>query len=155
MVFLLSADGEHLELPQGCQGAFRGSGRNVGFLSRPNSGKGPQLALRGESPGFSQVAAANLGFLSNYDWELRDTFVGPQEIPVSLCVVSGLSGFLCSRSQVRGPHLELRPERQGSSPEPTWISGFLWSFNRGVRSRVVWRHEVRSLRELAKQCKAS
>ena len=58
-VFLSSADGdvrELLEVPQGCQGPFQGSGGKVGFLSRHDSGKGPQIALRGESPGFSQVA---------------------------------------------------------------------------------------------------
>ena len=39
-----------------------------------------------------------------------------------------------------GPHLELRLEPQGASPVLTWISGFLWSFNRGVRPRLMWRH---------------
>ena len=38
------------------------------------------------------------------------------------------------------PHLDLRLEPQGSSPVLTWISGFLWSFNRGVRPCLVWRH---------------
>ena len=31
-------------------------------------------------------------------------------------------------------------EPQDSSPLPTWISGFLWSFQRGVRPRLLWRH---------------
>ena len=35
---------------------------------------------------------------------------------------------------------ELRLEAQGSSPVLTWISGFLWSFNTGVRPRLVQRH---------------
>ena len=113
---------------------------DVEFLSRCPSGKGPHRALRGESPGFSQVAAANLGFLSNYDWELRDTFVGPQEIPVSILAARGFSGFLCSRCWGRGPYLDLKLESQGSSPVPTWISGFLWSFQRGVRPLLMWRH---------------
>ena len=39
------------------------------FLSRRRNGKGPQLALRGESPGFSQVA---MRFLSSYDGDLRE-----------------------------------------------------------------------------------
>ena len=58
--FLSSGDGyvgELLELPKGCQVPFRGSRGKVGFLSRCCSGKGPHLALRGESPGFSRVAA--------------------------------------------------------------------------------------------------
>ena len=47
-VFLSSADGdvgELLELPQGCQRTFRGSGGKVGFLSRCHSGIVTQLAL--------------------------------------------------------------------------------------------------------------
>ena len=59
----------------------------VGFLSRRHSGKGPNLTLRGESPGFSQILAGNLGFLSSYDGDLRDPLVGPQEILVSMSVV--------------------------------------------------------------------
>ena len=80
-MFLLRADGdigELLELPKGCQGPFQGSGGKVGFLSRHRSGKRPQLALRGESPGFSQVA---MRFLSSYDGDLRDRLAGPQGDP--------------------------------------------------------------------------
>ena len=70
-MFLSNADrdvGELLVLPQGCQGCFRGSLGNVVFLSRRHSGKGHQLALRGQSPGFSRLA---VGFLSCYEGELR------------------------------------------------------------------------------------
>ena len=132
--------GELLELPQGCQGPFRSSRGKVGFLLRCRSGKGPHLALSGESPGFSRVAAGKLGSLSSYYLDLRDTLVGPQESPVAMRVARGLLGFLCSRCLSRGPHLELRREPQGSSPELTWISGFLWSFQRGVRPLLMWRH---------------
>ena len=82
-MFLLSADGdvrELVELPQGCQGPFWGSGGKVGFLSRHHRGKGTQLALRGESPGVSHVAA---GFLLSYDGDLSDPLVGLQGGPVS------------------------------------------------------------------------
>ena len=64
-MFLLRANGnvgELLELPQECQGNFLSSGGKVGFLLRCLSRIGPQLALRGESPGFPPVAA---GFLSS------------------------------------------------------------------------------------------
>ena len=132
--------GELLELPQGCQGPFRSSRGKVGFLLRCRSGKGPHLALSGESPGFSRVAAGKLGSLSSSYLDLRDTLVGPQESPVAMRVARGLLGFLCSHCWDRGLHLELRPEPQGSSPMPTWISGFLWRFHRGVRHRLVWRH---------------
>ena len=70
-----------LELHQGCQGPFRGSGGKVGFLLRHNSGKGPPLTLRGESPGFSRVVAANLGFLFSYDGIIRDPLLWFQESP--------------------------------------------------------------------------
>ena len=45
---------------------FRVSRGNVGFPLRCCSRKGPQLALRGEYHGFSQVAAGNMGFLSSF-----------------------------------------------------------------------------------------
>ena len=152
MVFLLSADGEHLELPQGCQGAFRGSGRKVGLLSGPNSGKGPQLALRGESPGFSRVAA---GFLSSYNRDIRDPLVGPQGVPVSTRVVRGPLVFLCSHCWGRGPHLELRPEPQVSSPWPTWISGSSGVSTRESALISCGARLVCSTLEPEKQCQAS
>ena len=79
-MFLLRADGdigELLELPKGCQGPFQGSGGKVGFLSRRPRRKGPQLALRGESPGFSRVA---VGFLWSEDGDLRDPHMGLMEV---------------------------------------------------------------------------
>ena len=90
--FLLSGDGyvgELLELHQGCQGPFRGSKRKVGFLSPPRRGKGPQLALRGESPGFSRVVAANMGLLSSYDGNLRDLLMFLQGSQVFMPVARG------------------------------------------------------------------
>ena len=142
-MFLSSGDGyvgEHLEFHQGCQVPFHISRRNVVFLSRHCSGKGPHLALRGESRGFSRIASGRLGFLSSCDGDLRGPLVLPQESQVSVRVARGLSGFLSSRCRSIGPHLSLRLEPQGSSPVLTWISGFLWSFNRGVRPCLVWRH---------------
>ena len=64
----------------------------------------------------------------------------PQESQVSIRVARGLSGFLSSRCRGIGPHLELRLEPQGAFSVMTWILGFLWSFNRGVRPLVMWRH---------------
>ena len=142
-VFLSSGDryvGELLELPQGFQGPFWGSRGKMGFLSRHHNGKGPHLALRWESPGFSKVVAGNVGFLWSYDRDLRDPLLLPQEIPVYMQVARGLLGFLSSLCQVLGPHLELRLELQGSSQLLTWISWFLWNFHRGVRPCLMWRH---------------
>ena len=70
---------------------------------------------------FSRAAAGNLGFLSSYDEDLREPLMLPQGSPVSMRVARGLSGFLSTRCQVLGPHLELKPETQGSSPVLTWI----------------------------------
>ena len=138
-VFLASAEGyveEHLELPQVSQGPFQGSGGKAGFPSRHHSGKGPQLVWRGESPGFSRVA---VGFHSSYDGNLRDPLIRPQ----------GRQSPDESRGFPRDPSkslpgmrssLELRPETQGSSPGPTWISVFLWGIHRGFRPRLVWSY---------------
>ena len=72
--------------------------------------------------------------------DLRDPLMLPQKSPVSIRVARCLLGFLSSRCQVLGPHLRLRLEPQASSPVLTWISGILWSFNRGFRPCLVWRH---------------
>ena len=99
--------GESVELPQGCQGHFRGSREKVGYLSTSRSRKGPHLALRGKS-GSTRVVARNVGFLSSYDDDLQDTLMWPQENPVYMRVARGLSGFFCNRFLVLGPHQELR-----------------------------------------------
>ena len=112
----------------------------MGFLSRRCSGKGPHLALRGESHGFPRGLEGIWGFFSSCDVDLMDPLVLPQESQVIVRVARGLSGFLSSQCRGIGPHLELRLEPQGSSPVLTWISGFLWSLNRGVRPHLVWRH---------------
>ena len=86
-MFFSSGDGyiwELLELHQGCQGPLQGSRRKVGFFSRRHSRKWPHLALSGESPGFSRVVVANLGFLSINDGDVRDPIVLPKESQVSL-----------------------------------------------------------------------
>ena len=72
----------------------------------------PHLPLRGESPGFSRVAAGILGFLSSYDADFREPLVLPREIPVSVQVVRCSSGLLSVWCRVLGPHLEVRPEHR-------------------------------------------
>ena len=97
-VFLSTGDGyvsELLEFPQGCQVAFLISRENVGFLSRHCSGKGPDLALRGDSRGFLE--------LHQEDWG-------------SSLVVTGTSGTLSScLRKVKSP-FGLRGASQDSSP---------------------------------------
>ena len=138
-MFFSSGDGyvgEFLELPQGCQGPFRGSRGNVELLSRRQSGKGPHAALSGKSAGFSRVAAANLGSLSTYDGNLRDPLMGASEtsshhascegplgIPLqsllgprsSSGVEARTSGFLSSANMDLGFPLEFPQGSQASS----------------------------------------
>jgi len=83
--------GELLEWPKGCQVPLRGSRGKVGFQSRHCSRKGPHLALRGESPGFSRVVAGKLGFLSSSDRDLRDPLVFPVKSQASIRVARGFS----------------------------------------------------------------
>ena len=64
-------------------------------------------------------------FLSNYDGDIRDLLVWNQERPVSMRVARGLSKFLSSLWRGLGPHLDLRPEPQDSSPLLTRIFVFL------------------------------
>ena len=88
----------------------------MGFLSRCRNRKGPHLGVRGESPGFSQIVAGNLGFFWSYNGDLMDPLMLPRESPVSMRVARGLLGFLSIRCWGRSPHLELRLGPQDSSP---------------------------------------
>ena len=123
-------DGISLETSQWKRALSRVEGRISRFFSRCHTGKWLHIALRGQSSNFSRVSAGNLVFLSNYNGDLRDPLVWPQESPVSMRVARSLSGFLSSQCRVLGPHLELRSEPQASSPVLTWNSEFRWSFNR-------------------------
>ena len=152
-MFLPSGDrylGGLPKLHKRCQIHFCVSRGNLVFLYRHCSGKGPHLTLRGKSPGCSRVVAGNLGFLSSYDGDLRYTFLLPQENQFSMLVGKGISLFLFCQCQGLGPHLELRSEPQGSSPGLAWILGFLWSFNKAVSPRLMWRHASLLSFELSK-----
>ena len=69
----------------------------MGFLLRFRSGKGPQPTVRGESPGCSRVSE---WFLSSYEGNLKNPFVGLQGGSVSTRVAKGPSGLLCIRTGV-------------------------------------------------------
>ena len=155
-MFLLSGHGyigKLLELPQGCQGFFHDSRGKVGFVSRCRNREEPHLTLRGESPGFCRVAAGNLVFLSSYNGELRDLLLLPQESPVSMRVVRGLSGFLCSRCLGQGSLLALRLDlrvplqcphgSQGSSGVSTGESGLVSCGDMQVRCPLDLKSNVR------------
>ena len=112
--------GELLELPQGCRGHLRGSGGKLGFLSKSLSGKGPQLALRGESPGSSRVA---VGFHSSYDGDLRDPLVG----------ASGKSSLHARFEGLLRIPLQSLPGPRSSSGVEAETSGFLSSADMDLR----------------------
>ena len=117
--FLSSGDGyvgELLELHQVCQGAFRGSRGKVGFLSRCHSRKGPNLELRGESPGFSRVLVGNLEFFSSFYRDLRIPLVLPWKSSV----------HASCKGPVRIP-LQSVPGPRSSSGAEAGTSGFLSS----------------------------
>ena len=111
----------------------------MGFLSGFSNREVPHLALRGESPGLSRVAAGNLGFLSSSDRDLKPARVA-----------SGKSSLLSSCKGPLGNPLQLvqgltassrvEVEPQGSSPAMTGISGSLWRFPWGVIRHLVLRH---------------
>ena len=140
---LLSSEGgyvgELLELHQECQGPLRGSRGKAGFLSRHCRGKGPHLALRGESPAFSLVAEGKMGFLSFMTWPSGTGSCCLRKVKSPRDLREGSQDLLQS---VPGPRSLSRVEAkpQGSSPGLKWISGFLWSFNRGFRPHLLWRH---------------
>ena len=139
LVFLSSADGdvgELLDLPQGFQGTFRGSGGKVEFLSRRHSRKRPQLALSGDSPGFSRVARVPL--------ELRLGIHGQAHWG------SGSSSFHASRELPLGIPQQSMPRPRSSTGVEAGNSGFLYradmdlgfflGIHMGVRPRLVWSH---------------
>ena len=88
----------------------------------------------------SWIFSSCIRFLLNYDRDLRDPNVWPQERPVSMRVVRVHSGFLSNRFWVLRSRLEMRPDSEVSSPVLTCIWGFLWSLHRGVKPRLEWRH---------------
>ena len=61
--------------------------------------------------------------LSTYDWDLRDPLWWPQERPVPMQLLGGLSGFLSHRCRGLRPCVESVPEPEDSSPVLIWILG--------------------------------
>ena len=65
--------------------------------------------------------------LSSYDGDLRDPLWWPQERPVPMQLLGGLSGFLSRRCRALGPCVESVSDPEDSSPVLTWILGDFWS----------------------------
>ena len=70
--------------------------------------------------------------LSTYDGYLRDPLWWPQERPVPMELLGGLSVFLSRRCQGLRPFVDSVIEPEDSSPVLTWILGYFWSLPRGV-----------------------
>ena len=78
---------------------------------------------------FFSSCGRNLGVPLELRWDLR-VASGKSNLHASC---KGPLKFLSSQCWGLGPHLELRPEPQSSSPVWKWISGYLWSF-KGVQA---------------------
>ena len=78
--------------------------------------------------------------LSTSDRDLRDPLWWPQERPVPMRVLGGLSGFHSHRCRSIRPCVESVPEPEDFSPVLIWILGNFWSLPRGVRTRLEWGH---------------
>ena len=108
---LLSCDrylGEPLEIPKGIQAWFRVSRGKSGLVSRRCRAKGPHLALRQKSHGFSRVVAGRFTFLLSCHGDLREPLVLPQGSQVSFQVSRDRAGLLSSHCRGIGLHLALR-----------------------------------------------
>ena len=74
--------------------------------------------------------------LSTYDGYLWDPLWWPQERPVPMELLGGLSVVLSRRSRGLRPFVDSVPEPEDSSPVLTWILGYFWSLPRGVSPRL-------------------
>ena len=110
--------GISLKTPQWKRASSHVEGRISCFFSSCGRNLGVPLELRLGPQGPNRVASGKSS--------LHASCEGPLGIPLQ-----SLPGPMSS--------LEMRLERQGSSQRLTCISSFLWSFNRGVRSHLVWR----------------
>ena len=93
--------------------------------------------------------------LSTYVGDLRDPLWWPQERPVPLRLLGGLSGFLSHRCRGLRPCVESVPETEDSSPVLTWILGYFWSLPSGSVVLSSGGIHVRITPELKQQCHAS
>ena len=111
--------GISLKMPQRKRASSRLERRISWFFSSCGRKLGVPLELRREPQGPALVALGKSSLHASCEG-----FLG---IPLQL--------VLCARSS---SGLGLEP--QVSPPGLTWISGFLWSFNRRVKPHRVWRH---------------
>ena len=146
-----------LESPQGSQSSSRVETVMSGnFLSCSKGVKDP-LEVPELKCDYPLVASTEMGLISpggenlldflelqqvfsTYDGDLRDPLWWPQERPVPIEFLGGLSGFLSRRCRGIRPCVESVPEPEDSSPVLTWILGYFWSLPRAVSPRLEWGH---------------
>ena len=115
----------------------------MGLLLSHFRGIRPHLSLRGECRGVFPVVAGSLGPSRNSmgtSGNLWEPLVLPQGSNAFFQVARGTLGFLLNHCMGIGLHHELGQETQVSTLVVTEISGFLSSFKRGVRPRLMLRH---------------
>ena len=129
------SSGSGTEFTQG----FRPQHRRERKPERPSRGlseNGPDLAWRGEPPGFSGVAAGAL--------DLRRGHQGPALVASGKDsphgVARGPLGIPLTSMPGLRPFVDSVPEPEDSSPVLTWILGYFWSLPMGVSPRLEWGH---------------
>ena len=157
-LFLSSGDGyvwELLELPQGCQGPFRGWRVKVGFLKRPQrrassrvEGRnswfssswdrklGVPLELRRGPQGPARVASGKSSLHSSSEGPLRIPLHSVRGPRFSSGVYTRTSGFLSSADMDLGVPTEFEQGSQVSSPMETCNTALLSSWKISVRLPV-------------------
>ena len=78
--------------------------------------------------------------LSTYGGDLRDPLWWPQEKPVPMELLGGLSVFLSRGCRGLRPFVDSVPEPEDSSPVLTWILGYFCNLPRGVSPPLEWGH---------------
>ena len=126
-------------LQRGIQVSFHVSRTSTGLLSSHCRGIRSHITLRGESRGVFQVAQGSFLFLYLPQCLQRTSHVASGKSGL-LSSCDWPSGLLLSSCRRIGPHLLVWQETQCFSPVATGILGFLVSFNRGVRTRLMLRH---------------
>ena len=93
--------------------------------------------IEGEISWCFSSCSRKFAFLSSCLGNLREPFMLPVGNQAAFQVARGTWEFLSSHCQGMESHLEMRQVTQGSSPLATGISGFLSSFNKGVRPHLI------------------